>query len=673
MQPEEARRRIQQLHEEIRAHDYRYYVLNEPIISDQEYDQLFRELQELERQFPQFVTPDSPTQRVGGQPENRFEPVTHEAPMLSLANAFDEAELKDFDRRVRSLLGRDRVEYVCELKIDGLSVALSYRDGIFFRAATRGNGYVGEDVTANVRTIRSIPLRLAGDNPPPRLEIRGEIFMPLSAFHEFNRKRELQGEPVFANARNAAAGAVRQLDPAVTASRPLDAFFYSVAVADQVELHHHAAALEQLSRWGFKVNSHYRVVSDIDGAIQYCRHWVDAKNQLDYLVDGVVIKVNDLRAQEELGYTARAPRWAIAYKFPADQAKTRIRDIQVSVGRTGQLTPIALLEPVRLAGTVVSRASLHNEDIVRQKDIRIGDLVVIQKAGEIIPEVVRSLPEARRGDEQVFQMPDRCPVCGAEVVRLEGEVASRCTGVSCPAQVREQIRHFASRSGMDIEGLGPAIIDQLLEKGLIKDAGDLYRLRREDLLKLERMGERSADNLLKAIDASRQRPLRQLLRALGIRFVGDRVAEILAVHFGSLDKLAEASIEELQKIPEIGPKIAASVHTFFRQEQTRDLLRRLAAAGVQTVEEQSDRTSSGAFQGKTVVLTGTLQGFTRKEAEALIKNAGGRVVSQVSKQTDYVIVGANPGSKLERARQLGAEIIDEQTFLALLGQKSPAS
>lgn len=659
--------RINQLREAIRAHDYRYYVLNDPVISDAEYDALFRELQELETAYPHLITPDSPTQRVGGRPDERFGQVVHRVPMLSLANAFTEEELRDFDRRTKAALGMDRVEYVCELKIDGLSVTLVYREGVLEQAATRGNGLVGEDVTANIRTIRSIPLRLRSLNPPPLLEVRGEVFMPLAAFEQFNQERRDKGEQEFANARNAAAGSLRQLDPAVTAARPLDAFFYAVAVAEGLELNTHSESLHLLREWGFKVNPEFKVVDTIEGILEYYHHWVQQKAHLDYLIDGVVVKVNDLKAQEELGSTARSPRWAIAYKFPADQAETRVLDIQVSVGRTGQLTPIAILEPVQLAGTVVKRASLHNEDVVREKDVRIGDRVVIHKAGEIIPEVVRVIRSARRGTEKIFQMPKRCPVCGAEVVRLEGEAASRCTGVSCPVQVREQIVHFASRNGMEIDGLGPAIIDQLLKHGLIKDAGDLYTLRKEQLLKLERMGSRSADNLLKAIDASRNRPLRHLIRALGIRFVGDRVAEILAERFGSLEALAAATPEELERIPEIGPKIAASVHAFFRQDQTRALIEKLQAAGVRTSDVAGP--SGGHLQGKTFVLTGTLSKFSRREAEAAVKAAGGRVASQVSRNTDYVVVGDKPGSKLARARELGVPVLDEAGFLRLLEQK----
>ncbi|HEX6990027.1 MAG TPA: NAD-dependent DNA ligase LigA, partial [Bacillota bacterium] len=549
--------RIEELRRQIRYHDHRYYVLDDPEISDQAYDALMRELLELEAAYPDLVTPDSPSRRVGGRPAEGFAQVHHAVPMLSLGNVFDEGELRDFDQRVRAALGVDQIEYVCELKIDGLSIALRFEDGVYRTAATRGDGEVGEDVTANVRTIRSVPLRLLDGAPTPRrLEVRGEVYMPLGAFEQLNRQRAEHNEPLFANARNAAAGAVRQLNPEVTAARSLDAFFYSLAEVEGAAPATHEEALDLLRRWGFKVNPHSRLCRGVDEVLAYCREWTGRRGELDYLVDGVVVKVNDLAAQRALGHTARTPRWAVAYKFPAERAETRVREIWVSVGRTGQLTPIAEFDPVVLAGTVVSRASLHNEDIVRAKDVRVGDRVVVQKAGDIIPEVVEVITAARTGAERPFVMPDRCPVCGAEVVRLEGEAAARCTNATgCPAQVREQIRHFASRSAMDIEGLGPAVIEALLGAGLIRDAADLYTLRREALLELERMGEKSADNLMRAIEASKERPLRRLIRALGIRYVGDRTADILARHFGSLERLAAADVETLTGLPEVGPKI----------------------------------------------------------------------------------------------------------------------
>ncbi len=670
---DEAARRLEELRRLIRHHDYRYYVLNDPEISDEAYDALMRELLALEAAFPDLVTPDSPSQRVGGRPAEGFAPVRHTVPMLSLGNVFSEQEVREFDQRVRASLGVDQVDYVCELKIDGLSISLQFVDGAYVRAATRGDGETGEDVTATVRTIRSIPLRLLGD-PPRRVEVRGEIFMPLSAFEHLNRQRAAQGEPLFANARNAAAGAVRQLNPEVTASRRLDAFFYQIADAGGEDPATHHQALELLRSWGLKINPHSRLCRGVEEVLEYCREWTGRRGELDYMVDGVVIKVDDLAAQRRLGYTSRTPRWAVAYKFPAQRAETRVRDIWVSVGRTGQLTPIAELEPVMLAGTLVKRASLHNEDIVREKDVRIGDRVVVQKAGDIIPEVVEVITSARTGAERPFTMPERCPVCGAEVVRLQGEAAARCTNTTgCPAQVREQIRHFASRESMDIEGLGPAVIEALLEAGLIRDAADLYTLKPEQLVDLERMGEKSAANLVEAIAASKDRPLRRLIRALGIRHVGDRTAEILASHFRSLDRLAEADPETLTALPEVGPKIAASVHAYFRQPQVQDFLRRLKAAGVRTSDpEDHGAPAQGPLAGLTVVITGTLQGYTRAEAEAAVQAAGGRATSSVSRRTDFVVAGENPGSKLDRARELGIPVLDEETFNRILrGEAAP--
>lgn len=664
---EQAAERIEELRRQIRHHDHRYYVLDDPEISDEAYDALMRELEALEAAFPDLVTPDSPTRRVGGRPAEGFAQVRHAVPMLSLANVFDEQELREFDQRVRAGLGVDQVEYVCELKIDGLSISLHFAGGAYLRAATRGDGEIGEDVTANVRTIRSVPLRLLGD-APRRVEVRGEVFMPLSAFERLNQRRAEQNEPLFANARNAAAGAVRQLNPEITASRSLDAFFYSIAHMDGPGPETHQQALELLRGWGLKVNPHSRVCRGVEEVLAYCREWTERRTGLDYLVDGVVIKVNDLAAQAQLGYTSRTPRWAVAYKFPAERAETRVRDIWVSVGRTGQLTPIAEFEPVILAGTVVSRASLHNEDIVRERDVRIGDRVIVQKAGDIIPEVVEVVTAARTGAERPFIMPDRCPVCGAEVVRLEGEAAARCTNATgCPAQVREQIRHFASRAAMDIEGLGPAVIEALLAAGLIRDAADLYALRREQLVGLERMGEKSAANLLEAIEASKDRPLRRLIRALGIRYVGDRTAEILAQHFGSLERLAAAEPETLTALPEVGPKIAESVHAYFRQPQVLDFLRRLQAAGVRTSDPVTEAPpAQGPLAGRTVVITGTLSRFTRAEAEAAVQEAGGRAASSVSRRTDFVVAGENAGSKLDRARDLGVPVLDEDAFVRIL-------
>ncbi|MEW6547043.1 MAG: NAD-dependent DNA ligase LigA [Bacillota bacterium] len=668
---EEARARVEELRRQIRHHDHLYYVLDAPEISDAEYDELVRELRRLEELYPQLVTPDSPTQRVAGAPSEAFGTVVHSSPMLSLDNAFSPEDLLDFDRRVRSLLGGERPEYVAELKIDGLSVALHYERGRFVRGATRGDGERGEDVTANLRTVRSIPLVL---QPPgemlTELEVRGEVYMPVQAFQRLNREREERGEPTFANPRNAAAGSVRQLDPRVTAGRPLDTFIYEIrrweaqgpeGPETQWE------ALEMLGRLGFKVNPHRRLCRDIDEVIDYCRYWAEHRHDVGYEMDGSVIKVNSFEQQRRLGATTHHPRWAIAYKFPAEQATSRVRDIIIQVGRTGVLTPTALLDPVRLAGATVSRATLHNEDIIRQKDVRIGDTVIVQRAGDVIPEVVAVVKEKRTGQEREFRMPDRCPVCGAEAVRLPGEVAVRCTGVACPAQLKEQLIHFASRDAMNIEGLGPAIITQLMDAGLVKDAADLYFLKYEDVVKLERMADKSARNLLDAIAATRGNPLHRLIYALGIRYVGEKVSRVLADHFGSMDALARATEEELTRIPEIGPKIAASVVAFFRQEQTRRVLEKLRRAGVNMEQRRAAPARESPLAGKTVVFTGTLQSMGRKEAEELVASLGGKPSGSVSRHTDYVVVGANPGSKYDRARELGVKMLTEEEFRRLAG------
>lgn len=672
--PADAARRAAELRQAIRHHDYRYYVLDDPEIDDAAYDALVRELMALEEAYPQLVTPDSPTQRVGGAPAAGFQQVTHPRPMLSLNNAFSVDELRHFHRRVLAELGLADdapVDYTVELKIDGASVSIHYEEGLLVRAATRGDGEVGEDITANIRTVRGVPLRLQeGESPPAFVEVRGEVYIPLSLLADLNAQREEAGEPPFANARNAAAGSLRQLDPAVTASRPLRLFVYGVGEAPAGWAAGQGEALTRLRALGLPVNPHGRQCTGIEEVIQWCRHWEENHSSLDYMVDGIVVKVDDFELQRRLGRTSRHPRWAIAYKFAAEQARTKVEAIEISVGRTGALTPIALLSPVLLAGTTVSRASLHNEDYVREKDIRVGDMVVVQKAGGIIPEVVAVDFQARRGSPEPFTMPDRCPVCGAEAVRLEGEAVTRCTGVACPAQLREHLRHFAARSGMDIEGLGPVVIEALLERDLIRNVADLFFVTREQLLILPRMGEKSADNLLQAIDAARGRPLRRLLRALGIRHVGERVAALLAEHFGSLENLAQAGEEELQAVPDVGPKIAASVAAFFRQEQTKELLARLREAGVAAAlaAEPSSREEAGPepLAGLTFVLTGTLPTMTRQEAAALIEDAGGRVVGSVSRNTDYVVAGEKAGSKLQRARELDIPVLDEAGLQAML-------
>lgn len=588
--------------------------------------------------------------------------------MLSLANAFGDAELIEFDRRVRGTLGNESYDYVVELKIDGLAVSLTYQDGILVRGATRGDGATGEDITVNLKTIRSIPLRL--HKPVDLLEVRGEVYMPKKSFIELNRRREERGEPLFANPRNAAAGSLRQLDPAVTAGRNLSIFVYGIGAAElpgEGLPESHSESLKWLESLGLRVNTHHQLCRDIGEVISYCRIWQDKKAALPYQIDGMVIKVNSLDQQSALGATMKSPRWAIAFKFPPEQAQTIVRDIIVSVGRTGVITPTALLDPVSVAGSTVSRATLHNEDIIREKDIRIGDRVIIHKAGDVIPEVVEVLKDHRTGGEKMFSMPVECPACGAEVVRLSGEAAHRCTGAACPAQLLEGLIHFASRGAMDIAGLGPAVVTQLVEAGLVGDVSDLYNLTVEQLLRLERFADKSAENLVRAIEASKENPLHRLIFALGIRHVGERAARVLAEHFGDLRRLMDADCEELIAIMEIGPKIAESVINFMREPQNRALIERLIEHGVNVVAEAAPAAGSGGpLIGKTLVLTGTLAALKRDEAKELIEKVGGKVSSSVSKKTDYVVAGENPGSKYEKAVKLGVQVIGEEDLLDLV-------
>ncbi|MGB9866462.1 MAG: NAD-dependent DNA ligase LigA [Bacillota bacterium] len=666
MSLDQARARVEQLRKEIAYHDYRYYVLDSPVISDVEYDSLMRELLELEALYPELVTPDSPSQRVGGKPLEAFGSVLHSKPMLSLSNAFSREEIEAFHRRIMSVLG-EPVSYVVEPKIDGLSVAVRYVDGLLSVGATRGDGEVGEDVTQNLKTVRSIPLRLHGAGATPaRLEVRGEVYMPRRAFEELNRERAAAGESLFANPRNAAAGSLRQLDPRITASRKLDSFVYEVrdiegvtAPATQSE------ALELLKAFGFKVPP-YVVVQTVEEIWDYLNSWAKRRDELEYDIDGMVIKLNDLAAQQALGATAKSPRWAVAFKFEPEQAITKVKDIVVQVGRTGVLTPTAILEPVRVSGSTVSRATLHNEDIIREKDVRIGDTVVIQKAGEVIPEVVRVVKEARTGSEVPFSMPSRCPACGSQVVRLPGEAASRCVGMSCPAQIRELLIHFASRDAMNIEGLGPAIVDQLLGSNLVRDPGDLYSLTQDKLEGLERMGKKSAAKLVAAIQKSKSNPLRKLLFALGIRHVGQKVAASLAEHFEDIDALAKASLEELMQVEDVGPVIAQSVVKFFRDQNNLAVIQKLKEAGVRTSEEKLAQPASSPFYGKRVVFTGALSSMTRAQAEEIVQSMGGHVSSSVSSKTDMVIAGQDPGSKYTKALELGVPVLTEQEFLEMI-------
>ncbi|MCR4431629.1 MAG: NAD-dependent DNA ligase LigA [Tepidanaerobacteraceae bacterium] len=668
MEKEKAEVIIKNLREKINYHNRQYYVYDNPVISDAEYDKLMRELENLEKEFPELVTPDSPTQRVGGEPLSSFRQVTHRLPMMSLSDAFDEGELKDFHRRVTDAVG-DKVEYVAELKIDGLAVSLTYENGLLTTAATRGDGTVGEDVTQNIKTVKSVPLRLdfPEDKKPSIIEVRGEVYLPKDGFKKLNEEREDMELPLFANPRNAAAGSLRQLDPKITAARPLSTFMYALGYVEGAEFATHYEVLEFYKACGLRVNPHIALLESFDEVIDYCMSWREKRESLPYEIDGIVIKVNSLEQQRALGATAKSPRWAIAYKFPAERKTTVIENIIVRVGRTGVLTPTAELKPVRLAGSTVSRATLHNEDYIKEKDIRIKDTVVVQKAGDIIPEVVEVVKEKRTGEEIVFEMPHRCPECGAEAIRVPGEAAYRCTGVSCPAQITRSIIHFASRDAMDIRGLGPAIVSLLLSEKLIKDAADIYRLKREDLVPLERMGEKSAANLLAAIENSKSQPLSRLIYALGIPFIGSKSASILADAFGSMENLERATYEELVAIPEIGDKMAESIVTFFKQDQTKNLLSRLKAAGVCMEAKKRDE-GPLPLTGITFVLTGTLEHFTRVQATEIIEKLGGKVTGSVSKNTDYVVAGKDPGSKYDKAVKLGIKIIDEKQFMEMIVQ-----
>ena len=657
---------LQELREQLHRHNHQYYVLDAPVISDAEFDLLMRRLQEIEMAHPEWVTADSPTQRVGGQPLAGFEKVTHAAPLLSLGNVFSAVELRAFDNRVRSAVG-DAVEYIVELKIDGLAVNLIYENGRLSRAATRGDGEVGEDVTTNVRTIRSIPLLLQESEAlPAYFEVRGEVFMPRRAFDRLNRQRSASGEALFANCRNAAAGSLRQLDSKVTASRTLDFFAYGIGQRQGLPFRTHAEVLAGLGRSGFWINPHYRTFSSIEEVVAHCESWADRRAGLDYDIDGLVVKVNSLALQEELGNTVKEPRWAIAWKFPAEEAATVVEDIFVGVGRTGVLTPTAILQPVLLSGSTVSRATLHNEDFIRDKDVRIGDTVIIHKAGEVIPEVVAVVAEKRMGTERQFIMPSTCPECGRPVVRKPGEAAHRCVNPACPAMAREGLIHFVSRDAMDIDGMGPSIIESLLNAGLVSDAADLYSLKVDDLAKQERLGEKSAANLVQAIDASREAGLARLLFALGIRFVGEKVAGILAKAYGKMETISEASLEELVKIPDIGPRIAESVVGYFADPEHLTLIDKLRQAGVLMEEKQAADLLPQIFAGKTFVLTGALSTLSRDEASAEIEKRGGKAASSVSRKTDFVVAGAEAGSKLAKARELGVTVLSEQEFLAML-------
>lgn len=663
-----AEQEIKKLRDLLNRYGYEYYVLDKPTVPDAEYDRLMQELISLEEQFPQLVTADSPTQRVGGASLDVFEKVRHEIPMLSLANAFNEQDLRDFDRRVKQTIG-DKYSYVCELKIDGLAISLRYEQGLFVQGSTRGDGTIGEDITSNLKTIRSIPLRL---NENINIEVRGEAFMPKKSFEALNKVKAEKGEEPFANPRNAAAGSLRQLDPRIAASRNLDIFLYNIGNSREINIDSHSEGLDYLDRLGFKTNKERKKCANIDEVIEYVNKWTEKRPQLSYEIDGIVIKVDSFAQQESLGTTAKSPRWSIAYKFPAEEVVTRLIDIELSVGRTGVVTPTAILEPVRVAGSTVQRASLHNEDLIREKDIKIGDQVVIKKAGDIIPEVVRVLTESRTGAETEFNMPETCPECDSELVRLEDEVALRCINPKCPAQIREGLIHFVSRDAMNIDGMGEKVISQLFAEKLIHDVADIYKLTREQLLGIERMGEKSVGNLLRAIEASKTNSLEKLLFGLGIRHVGAKAAKTLAMHFEHIDKLAVATYEELTAINEIGDKMADSVVTYFEQQEVNELLQELKEAGVNMEytgpRPVSTEDSETVFAGKTVVLTGKLERLSRNEAKEKIELLGGKVAGSVSKKTDIVIAGEDAGSKLNKAQELGIEIWNEEKLFEELNK-----
>jgi len=662
---------LEALRKVIREHDYRYYVLNQPAISDYEYDRLMSKLADLEKAHPEWVTSDSPTRRVGGEPVKEFPTVTHDVPMLSLANTYSQEELYEFETRLKNALPDETIEYVAELKFDGIACSLIYRNGKLLQGATRGDGEKGDDITANLRTVRSVPLSLFERKGLPRsVEVRGEVFMTKAGFEKLNREQEKLGEKVFANPRNAAGGTLKLQDSALVAKRPLNMSAYSLRILEAPEgsnrsLETHLENLHLLRELGLPVSRHAVLCRSLWEVVGFCNLWEEKRDSLPHEIDGIVVKVNSLDQQERLGSTAKSPRWAVAYKFKARQATTLLKDIHFQVGRTGAVTPVAVLEPVFLAGSTISRATLHNEDEIRRKDVRPGDTVTVEKGGDVIPKVVQVVLEKRPAGSVPFAFPKTCPVCGGTLVRSEDEAAVRCENVACPAQVHRRIEHFASRGAMDIEGLGEAMVLQLVENKLLSDYGDLYSLKKKSLLNLERMGEKSAQNLLNGINAGKQRPLDRLIFALGIRYVGTNVAKILADCFGSIGKLSEASLETLRTLEGIGPTIAESVAQFFQQKRNLAVLEKLRSAGVR-MEEVRKPKAAGIFAGKTLVLTGALSRFTREAAAALIESEGGSVSESVGKNTDYILVGQNPGSKYRKALDSGVQVMDEDTFVNLL-------
>ena len=666
-------KKIEALREKIRHHEYLYYVLDQPKISDAEFDKLMRELKFAEAQHPELLTADSPTQRVGGRPREGFLKVRHSSPMLSLDNTYNEEELRDWERRVHELSGRKDVDYVCELKLDGMSLALLYEDGKLARGITRGDGTVGEDVTLNVRTVRSVPLSIAKEKLkkagiPANFEVRGELLMPTAAFKKVNEERERKGLPTFANPRNFTAGTVRQLDVNVTAERRMDFFPYILLENGRTYFDRHSKTLDALEVAGFKVNQNHKLVHSMDEAWTFIRQWEEKRESLPYEIDGIVLKVDRTALQDELGFTGKAPRWAIAYKYAARAGITKLEDIRVQVGRTGKLTPVAMLAPVLIGGTTVRNATLHNMDEIERLRVKIGDWVQVERGGDVIPKVAKVIEDKehpRPRDLKDFKMPENCPVCGTKIVRTEGEVDYRCVNANCPAKLRETILHFASRGVMNIDGMGDALVNQLTERGLVKNVADIYKLTKADLLSLERMGDKSAQNILDEIENSKMLPLERVIYGLGIRMVGERTAQFLAEHFGSMDALERADLEELQSVNEVGPRIAESIVEFFGIAANRKLVERLREAELTLTGKKKERGTKLA--GKTFVLTGTLAHFTRDEAKKMIEDAGGKVTGSVSKKTDYVVAGADAGSKLDKAKELGVEVIDEKEMKSIVG------
>ncbi len=661
-------RRVAFLREQVNEHNFRYYVLDEPTIPDAEYNRLLRELEGLEAQYPELATPDSPTQRIGAEPLDTFSEIRHEVPMLSLGNAFDDGKVRDFDHRLRDRLGVDELEYACETKLDGLAVSLRYERGKLVRAATRGDGTIGEDVTQNVRTIKSVPLSLRGRGFPQVLEVRGEVFMTRDGFRALNEMQSKHGQKLFANPRNAAAGSLRQLDPRVTAERPLDMFCYGTGVVEGGELpDRHSDILAGLTDWGLKVSSELVVVKGAEGCLAYYRRMAAGRHDLGYAIDGVVYKVNLIQQQQALGYRTRAPRWAVAHKFPPEEELTKVLAIDVQVGRTGALTPVARLEPVIVGGATVTNATLHNEDEIKRKDVMVGDTVIVRRAGDVIPEIMQVVKERRPKSARRYRMPKRCPICNSEVVRVAGEAASRCTGgLYCAAQRMQAILHFASRRAMDIEGLGDKLVEQLVEEGYVQTVADLYGLQVEQLAGLPRMGAKSAANLVHALEKSKSTTWVRFLYALGIRDVGEATTETLARHFGSLKALQEADIETLQQVPDVGPVVAGNISVFFRQAHNRAVLKRLLDAGIRWEDPPRMAPGQGKLSGQTFVLTGTLKSMTRDEAKKRLQALGAKIASSISKNTTYVVVGGDPGSKLARAEQLGVPLLKEQALVDLL-------